>query len=134
MKKLHTQRNHEVDLFLEALDHPLKQEILHLREIILAANSKITEHIKWNAPSFCYGGDDRVTMKIFPPQYLQLIFHRGAKVKAIPANRLINDPSGMLDWKANDRAVATFKGMDDIAAGQKDLVLNINSWLLAAEE
>ena len=42
----------DVEIFLAALDHPLKPEILALRQIILAADPSITEGIKWNVPSF----------------------------------------------------------------------------------
>ena len=55
--------------------------MVHLRAVILAADAKITEQIKWKAPSFCYHGDDRVTMRLYPPDRIQLVFHRGAKVK-----------------------------------------------------
>jgi hypothetical protein len=41
----------EVDRFLRDLDHPLKEEIVAVRDIILGADKEITEHIKWNAPA-----------------------------------------------------------------------------------
>ena len=39
--------------FLNNLEHPLKNEIEEVRKIILSVDEQITEHIKWNAPSFC---------------------------------------------------------------------------------
>ena len=71
----------EADRFLRDLDYPLKEEIVAVRDIILGADKEITEHIKWNAPSFCYQGQDRVTFKLHPQDGIHLIFHRGAKVR-----------------------------------------------------
>lgn len=42
--------------FMNNIDHPLKTTIIEVREIILAATEGITEHIKWNAPSFFFKG------------------------------------------------------------------------------
>ena len=33
---------------------------------LLAIDLPITERVKWNAPSFCVDGDDRVTMRLQP--------------------------------------------------------------------
>ncbi|HEY8600883.1 MAG TPA: DUF1801 domain-containing protein, partial [Thermomicrobiales bacterium] len=62
--------------FLETLDDSRKAEVEQLRAIILDADPGITEQIKWKAPSFCYRGDDRVTMRLHPKGGVQLIFHR----------------------------------------------------------
>ena len=72
----------EVDQFMARLRHPLKEGVQRLRTAILASNDTITEHIKWNAPSFHHAGQDRVTFRLQPGDKLQLIFHRGAKVRA----------------------------------------------------
>ena len=121
-----------VAAFLQQLEHPLKKEIETLREIILQSDKKLTEHIKWNAPSFCINGEDRVTMKIMPPKNIQLVFHRGAKVKEQPKTRLIEDASGLLKWPANDRAVATFTTMEEIRSKEKLLTGIIRQWITAA--
>ena len=41
-----TNGSHEVDRFMQGLDHPLKDGIERLREAILDSNDRITEHIK----------------------------------------------------------------------------------------
>ena len=51
----------EVREFTGELSHPLKAGIEDVRSAILASDDGITEHIKWNAPSFCWEGEDRVT-------------------------------------------------------------------------
>ncbi len=129
--KAQTTSSKEVTDFLIALKHPLKKEINEIRKIILNSNKELTEIIKWNAPSFCHKGEDRITMRIHPPKQIQLIFHRGAKVQKIPKDKLINDASGILAWKTNDRAVATFISMGDIKLKTPSLVETINKWLKA---
>ncbi|MBC7829263.1 MAG: DUF1801 domain-containing protein [Chitinophagaceae bacterium] len=109
----------------------MKKEIEKIRKIVLNANTGLTEHIKWNAPSFCFLGDDRITMRIYPIKNIQLIFHRGAKVKQQPKNKLISDDSGLLLWKENDRAVMTLTNMEDIKSKEPHLIEIVNKWLKA---
>jgi hypothetical protein len=123
--------NIEVTEFLDAQNHPLRTEIEKLRQLILSAEGNLIENVKWNGPNYSVGDDDRITMKIQPPKNIQLIFHRGAKVKKQPANKLIQDNSGLLLWKENDRAVATFKNTADIESSQKDIVKIVKEWVLA---
>lgn len=123
----------EVTQFLADLEHPLKKEIGQIRKIVLSANQELTEIIKWNAPSFCYKDEDRITMRIHPPKNIQLIFHRGAKVQQQPKGKLIRDDSGMLVWKTNDRAVATFASFAEIKLKTPDLVEIINKWVEATK-
>lgn len=123
-----------VEAYLANLEHPLKDGILALRKTILGANPNITEQIKWNAPSFCHGGDDRITFRI-PPKgkpEVQLIFHRGAKVKDATAFKFV-DPSGLVKWAAADRGVVTFKNIDEIVAQTPKLVKLVQAWLEATD-
>ena len=124
--------NEEVTSFLDSLNHPLRNEIEVLREIILNSNSKLTENIKWNSPNYCYDGEDRITMRIQPPKQIQLIFHRGAKVLEQPKRRLIDDESKLLVWKTNDRAAATFKTLADVNSNKSTLREIVNEWVKAA--
>jgi len=124
--------NNPVTDFLTELNHPLHSEIELLRRIILDSNPALAENIKWNAPNYSIGADDRITMRIHPPKKIQLIFHRGAKKLEQPDKRLIEDSSGLLVWKENDRAVASFNDAVEIetkAAALKALVIQ---WLQAA--
>lgn len=123
----------EVDRFLAGLEHPLKPEIERLRTIVLGANPEITERIKWNAPSFCYQGDDRVTMRLHPPTRLQLIFHRGAKVKD-STDFAFEDTTGLLKWAAKDRAVVTFADVAVIETRANELAELVNRWVIATAD
>ena len=121
-----------VEDFLERLEHPLKPAVLALRRVVLGADARLTEQVKWNAPSFCLDGDDRLTMKLHPPKNVQLIFHRGAKKQTPPTRKLIADELGLLKWAANDRAVATFASLAEVEARAADLAALIKRWLEAA--
>ena len=121
----------DVDTFLAGLDHPLKTGVERLRAAILASNHGITEHVKWNAPSFCYDGVDRVTFRLQPGNRLQLVLHRGATVRDDAGDFRFEDGSGLLDWVAPDRAVITFRDLDDVAARQEAVVDVVNRWVTA---
>ena len=121
--------NNEVTDFLDKLNHPFRKEIEALRSIILKTNSQLVENIKWNGPNYGIGNEDRITMKIQPPKLIQLIFHRGVKSKAQPKTKILNDEAGLLEWKANDRAVATFRSLQEIEKDKLILTRIINEWI-----
>ena len=123
--------NDDVTNFLDELNHPLRLEIEFLRQIILNSNNRLSENIKWNGPNYCFEEQDRITMKIHPTKQIQLIFHRGAKKLIQPKEKLIDDRSGLLVWKENDRAFASFKNLHAIKKGESDLERTINNWINA---
>ncbi|MEZ4991736.1 MAG: DUF1801 domain-containing protein [Saprospiraceae bacterium] len=125
--------NREVTIFLDELDHPFRSEIELLRVLILNAVSELTENIKWNGPNYCVNDADRITMKIQPPRQIQLIFHRGAKKLEQPKDRLIDTNSGILIWKENDRAIASFKNKAEIENNSTDLSKIVQDWVQAAQ-
>ncbi len=49
-----------------------------------------------------------------------------------PNGETIDDSSGLLVWKANDRAIATFKSMKDITSQELAMTNIVNEWLKAA--
>lgn len=126
-------KNSEVTLFLDGLNHPYRNEIEVLRELLLTTVKDLEESIKWNGPNYTFHGEDRITMRILPPKQVQLIFHRGAKKLEQPSQRLIQDKEGLLQWKENDRAVATFKSLADIENRRAELVLIISDWIEATK-
>jgi hypothetical protein len=131
MKKDQNNSNPEVTKFLDALDHPLRAEIELLRATILNAVDGITENIKWNGPNYCFGNEDRITMRVQPPKQIQLIFHRGAKKLAQPKDRIIADESGLLLWKEHDRAIASFKNISDVNKSKAALKAIVIAWIKA---
>ena len=77
-------RSQGVDRFMEGLNHPLKEGVELLRAAILDSNERITEHINWKAPSFCYGGGDRVTFRLYPEDGCSLSFTGVPRSRATP--------------------------------------------------
>jgi len=117
-----------VDAYLDGLDHARKPEIEALRQLILDAVPGLSERIKWNAPSFGKGDDDRITMRLHPGDRLQLILHRGAKAGADDFFRF-EDPDRLLSWAAPDRGVVTFRDADDLAAKSAALGEVLRRWV-----
>ncbi|TQR19910.1 DUF1801 domain-containing protein [Psychrobacillus vulpis] len=116
--------------FMNNLDHPLKEEIEEVRKIILNANIIISEHIKWNAPSYHIEGEDRITFNLHGKGFFRLIFHCGSKVKDnVDVQHLIDDTTGILEWVAHDRAIAKFTSINDVKAKEQELKKVITIWL-----
>jgi len=133
MEKQARYLNNEVTEFIVGQNHPLKNEIEELRKCILSAKDGLTENIKWNGPNYCFNGEDRITIKIQPPKVIQVVFHRGVMKQQQPQNRLIDTKSTLLTWKENDRAIATFKNMQEIEDAQTDLARIVVEWIQAAK-
>ena len=121
----------EVTEFLQELEHPMKDGIVNLRAAILASDDQITEHIKWNAPSFCHQGDDRVTFRLQPGNRLQLVFHRGPKVRDDSADFVFEDGTGLLKWSTPDRGTVTLRDLEDVDAELPTVVELVGRWMRA---
>ncbi|QGQ95046.1 DUF1801 domain-containing protein [Paenibacillus psychroresistens] len=122
--------NPQVVEFLNKLEHPLKKEIEVVRNIIQSANQQLTEHIKWNAPSFCMNNEDRITFNLHGDKFIRLIFHCGSKVKVNQSqNRLFDDTTGLLDWASTDRAIVKFTDMNDVEAKREKLLEIVIKWI-----
>ena len=133
MSKQTNNMNTVVTVFLDLLNHPFRIQIEELRVCILAADANLSENLKWNGPNYCFYNQDVITMKIHPPNKpIQLIFHRGAKKRKQPNDKLIDNKSTLLVWKENDRAVITFKNMQEIENGKAELLTIIREWITAS--
>lgn len=127
-------KNTEVTKFLDEQEHPFRKEIEQLRNYILSADPDLTENIKWNGPNYSFNNADRITMKIQPPtKQIQLIFHRGASKQTRPKDKLISNSSKMLVLKENDRAIITFKSLQDIKNGKAELTEIVAEWISATK-
>ena len=118
-----------VETFLASLDHPLKPEILALRQIILGADPSIAEGIKWNVPSF-RTSEYFATMHLRAKDGVQVIMHLGAKTRDTATSGIaIADPESLLEWLAKDRASAKFRDMKDIDAKRSAFASLIREWI-----
>ncbi|MBI2378068.1 MAG: DUF1801 domain-containing protein [Deltaproteobacteria bacterium] len=71
--------NEDVDAWFENYDNPMKEVVRRIREIVLGADARIGECIKWQAPTFAYRGN---LASFFPKSkaHASLMFHVGAKI------------------------------------------------------
>jgi hypothetical protein len=124
----------EVQAFLRALQHSRKDEVEAVREVILSAHPGLTEQIKWNAPSFCIDGDDRITFRLQPGDRVQLVFHRGTRKRADASTFSFQDGAGLLEWVAPDRTLVAFRDLDDVAAKRPALADLVRRWMTATAD
>jgi len=72
-------RNPAVDAWMERYDNPLKPLVARVRDIVLAADPRIEETVKWSTPTFTYRGN----LASFQPRskrFVSILFHEGASI------------------------------------------------------
>ncbi len=111
--------NPEVDTFLKKKAHPLTAEIQRVREIVMEADDRVEETIKWSSPTFMYKGNI-ASFFMNAKKNVSLLFHKGAT---------INDKSGLLEGDGKEARTARFYGMDDIEKKKDDLQAVIREWI-----
>ena len=118
-----------VEAFLASLDHPSKDVIVALREIVLAADPSISEGIKWKVPSF-RTSEYFATMNLRITDGAGVILHFGAKKREFSTTGVaIPDPDSMLVWLAKDRATVTFRDLNDLTARRGSFTNLIRQWI-----
>lgn len=111
--------NPEVDAFLEKKSHPLTAEIQRVREIILEADDRVEETIKWSAPTFMYKGNI-ASFFMNAKKNVSLMFHKGAT---------INDTSGLLEGDGKEARTARFYSLADIEEKKDALQGVVREWI-----
>ncbi|HEY7593591.1 MAG TPA: DUF1801 domain-containing protein [Actinophytocola sp.] len=110
-------RNPDVDRWFDEAEHPMDATMRRARDIILGADDRVTESIKWKTPTFAYRGN----IASFNPskRFVSLLFHRGAE---IPGDhpRLVGD--GKLT------RTMRFADVDELENGRADLEAVIRAW------
>lgn len=101
----------KVAVYMQELEHPLKSEIEKLQAIIKETDTRISERIKWKAPSY-YCKEDFLTFNHRMQDKVHLIFHHDAIPK-------VN--SEILEGDYKDRRMVYFKDMADIFAKKAEL-------------
>lgn len=110
--------NPEVEAWLERYDNPMKEVVLEVRRVILAADARIGETIKWSTPTFLYRGN----LASFQPRakgFASLLFHTGA---SIPGDHPILEGGG---------DVARYARFADLEAVRRDapaLAAVVRAW------
>ncbi|WP_231426212.1 DUF1801 domain-containing protein [Pedobacter sp. Leaf250] len=115
--------NDKIQTFLNMLDHPLKQEMIEVVNIISNANSKIEGDIKWGGPSFSFKGD-MATINPKIKNYVIVIFHKAS---------LLNNDFGFLEEQTKGKAYAKFYTMEDVRKHADNLKKAVNAWVTLME-
>jgi hypothetical protein len=119
MARTDVNRPADVDAYIDRLDHPFKAETQAVREIIKGVDPRITEQVKWNAPSFSYKGY-LATFNLHATKHLHLVWHNGV---------ILDDPAGLLEGDYPDRRMTYFTGMDDVEAKRPALEGLVRQWV-----
>jgi hypothetical protein len=125
--------NTSVEAFLQTASGPVKEIVSAARQIILNADKRLTEQIKWNAPSYCVDGDDRITFHVGKKGDVMLIFHLGAKAKDRKGKEpLMQDATGLLEWATSDRAILRLPDAAYVKAIASKLSTIVRQWIAAS--
>ena len=111
-------RDPAVDAWFEKKRNPQTATMQAVREAILASDSRVSESIKWQSPTFAYKGN---LASIMPgaKAFVSLMFHRGAEIPG-------DHPELM-----SGGDVARYMRFDsgaDVAAKQAALSAAVRSW------
>lgn len=111
-------RNKAVDEWFAEYDNPMKDLVQAVREVILAADPRIEEAIKWKAPTFVYRGN---LASFFPKskKHASLMFHKG---KFIPGNF----PN--LEGDGKEARSMKFLDFADLETKKDELVAIVAAW------
>ena len=115
--------NPEVEEFLQKKQHPLDAEIRRVREIILSADERVEEAIKWSSPTFIYKGNI-ASFFMNAKKNVSLMFHKGATIE---------DNSGLLEGDGKEARTARFYSMEDIEEKKADLENVIRAWITSRD-
>ena len=108
----------EVDEWFQRLDHPQKEAMMAVREVILGADSRISESIKWGSPTFSFQGD-LASLQPRAKKLVSLMFHRGAEI-----------PGKHPSLEGDSRLVRTmrFTDADDVRKRRGELEAVVRAW------
>jgi len=108
----------DVDAWFARYDNPMKGVVMRMREIILAADPRIDECIKWQAPTFTFEGN---LASFYPKskQHASLMFHVGAQ---IPGRH------PRLEGTGDTSRVMKIGSLEEAEAARGDLEKIVKAW------
>ena len=112
-------KNQKVDEYLDKKNHPLTEEINLVRSIILSADDRMEETIKWSSPTFMYKGN-MASFFMNAKKFVSLMFHKGA---------LMPNELGLLEGEGKEGRVARFIDKEDIEQKKEALQSLIEEWI-----
>ncbi len=103
--------------WLDEAAHPLDATMRRAREIVLGADDRVTESIKWKTPTFAFKGN----IASFNPSknLVSIMFHRGAEI-----------PGDHPRLEGDGKLVRTmrFADLDELEVGRADLEAAVRAW------
>lgn len=110
--------NPEVEAWLAKYDNPQKPVVAAVRLAILKADKRITESIKWQAPTFAYKGN---LASFFPKSkaHASLMFHKGATIKGKFPN---------LEGDGKEARTMKFDSLADVKKKSAELKAIVKAW------
>lgn len=113
----------DVDAWFDVYDNPQKELVDAVRHVILATDERVTETIKWQAPTFMYRGN---IASFFPKAkaHASLMFHTGASLP---------DPAGLLEGDGDTSRVAKFTDLGDLERKTPALQALVRAWIEAKD-
>jgi len=119
-----------VDEFLSELSDERKQQVEALRTIIKNIDPNLTEHIKWNSPSYVLEGNDRITFNMHYPDQTMILIHMGATRKEDKKETpILSDDLWLVKWNSDIRGTLSFKTLGEIAANEDKIITLLKNWL-----
>jgi uncharacterized protein YdhG (YjbR/CyaY superfamily) len=111
-------RSKDVDAWFARYDNPMKNVVQRMRTIVLDADQRIDECIKWQAPTFTYRGN---LASFYPKskQHASLMFHLGAK---IPGKH------PRLEGTGDTGRVMKIASVDEANAAKRDIERIVKAW------
>ena len=117
--------------FMDDLSAAQRKQVVVLRKSILAA-APVMERIKWNAPSYVYNGEDRITFNMHGDD-IKVLLHMGAKRPEDKTKApVMHDATGLVEWNSDIRGTISFKDINDVLQKQADFNEVVKQWLAIA--
>ena len=111
-------RSSEVDAWLAKYDNPMKAVVQRIRTIVLGADPRMEECIKWQAPTFTYRGN---LASFYPKsrQHASLMFHQGAHIPGTHAR---------LEGSGDTSRVLKIGSVAEADAARPDIERIVRAW------
>jgi hypothetical protein len=107
----------EVDDWFDDYEHPAKDAMLAVREIILS-DDRITEAIKWKSPTFIFEGN-MASLMPRTKSHISLMFHNGA---SIPGHH------PRLEGGGDTARYTRFTDLSAVEAAREELTAIVTAW------
>ncbi len=111
--------NPDVDAWFGAQQgNPLIDSLALAREVIMSADDRVEESIKWKTPTFAYQGNI-VSFTLGAKNFVSLMFHTGA---SLPGDH------PRLEGDGQQVRTMRFDDLDDLSANRGNLETVIKAW------